>query len=144
MRKMELEKSNQIVSKDYDYEPAKVMEEKMKEELKLEKPHQNALYKILKYNPIDPLNDLYRDIIERLNLTELEKKLQWRAANIWVKLALRTFWNFKAEYPKKNIKRGIVTASITNIIIMAVRNFAKKRVTPPQPVRSNPSLPLWS
>jgi 1-acyl-sn-glycerol-3-phosphate acyltransferase len=103
MRKMELEKSDQIVSKDYDYEPAKVMEEKMKEDLKLEKTHQNVLYKILKYNPIDPLNDLYRDIIERLNLTELEKKLQWRAANIWVKLALRTFWNFKAEYPKKNI-----------------------------------------
>lgn len=100
---MQTEKSNQIVSKDYDYEPAKIMEKKLKEDLKLEKPHQNALYKILKYNPIDPLNDLYRDIIERLNLTDLEKRLQWRAANIWVKQACRMLWNFKAEYPKKNI-----------------------------------------
>ncbi|MFX1353873.1 MAG: lysophospholipid acyltransferase family protein, partial [Promethearchaeota archaeon] len=100
---MQTEKSDQIVSKDYDYEPAKKMEEKLKEDLKLEKPHQNAIYKVLKYNPIDPLNDLYRDIIERLNLTDLEKKLQWRAANIWVKLACRVLWNFKAEYPMKNI-----------------------------------------
>lgn len=100
---MQTEKSNQIISKDYDYEPAKVMEQKLKEDLKLEKPHQNALYKVLKYNPIDPLNDLYRNIIERLNLTDLEKRLEWRAANIWVKLAARVLWNFKAEYPKKNI-----------------------------------------
>jgi len=100
---MQTEKPNQIISKDYDYEPAKLMEEKLKEDLKLEKPHQNALYKILKYNPIDPLNDLYREIINRLNLTDLEKKLQWRAANIWVKLVCRMLWNFKAEYPMKNI-----------------------------------------
>jgi 1-acyl-sn-glycerol-3-phosphate acyltransferase len=104
---MELEKqtqkSGQVVSKDYDYEPLKEMEDKLKGDLKLEKTHQNLLYKILKYNPIDPINDIYRDIIERLNLTHLEKKLQWWAAYIYVKLACRMFWNFKAEYPKKNL-----------------------------------------
>lgn len=100
---MELEKSDHITSKDYDYEGRKVIDEKLQEELKLEKPHQNALYKILKYNPIDPLNDLYRDIIDRLNLNELESKLQWWAAIIWVKQAVRMLWNFKAEYPTRNM-----------------------------------------
>jgi len=100
---MELEKSDHITSRDYDYEGRKVIDEKLQEELKLEKPHQNALYKVLKYNPIDPLNDLYRNIIDRLNLNELESKLQWWAATIWVKQAVRMLWNFKAEYPTRNM-----------------------------------------
>jgi len=55
----------------------KNIEEKMQEELKYEKRHQDWTYKILKYNPIDPLNDLYRYIIKRLDLKQIEGRLQW-------------------------------------------------------------------
>lgn len=81
----------------------KNIEEKMQEELKYEKRHQDWTYKIMKYNPIDPLNDLYRYIIKRLDLKQIEGRLQWWAAYIYVKWAARTFWNFKSEYPKGNI-----------------------------------------
>jgi hypothetical protein len=37
-------------------------------------------YKLLKFNPIDPLNDLYRYIIKRLDLKQIEGRLQWWAA----------------------------------------------------------------
>ncbi|MFW9785299.1 MAG: lysophospholipid acyltransferase family protein [Candidatus Heimdallarchaeota archaeon] len=81
----------------------KSIEEKMQEELKYEKRHQDWTYKILKFNPIDPLNDLYRYIIKRLELKQIEGRLQWWAAYIYIKWAVRTFWNFKAEYPKGNM-----------------------------------------
>ncbi|MFX1476959.1 MAG: lysophospholipid acyltransferase family protein, partial [Promethearchaeota archaeon] len=101
---MELEKTEK---KGYqiaeEIERKKSTEEKMQEELKYEKQHQDWTYKIMKYNPIDPLNDLYRYIIKRLDIKQLEGRLQWWAAYIYIKWAVRTFWNFKAEYPKGNM-----------------------------------------
>jgi 1-acyl-sn-glycerol-3-phosphate acyltransferase len=96
-----VEKKGMDIARDIDLK--KSIEEKMQEELKYEKRHQDWTYKILKYNPIDPLNDLYRYIIKRLDLKQIEGRLQWWAAYIYVKWAARTFWNFKAEYPKGNI-----------------------------------------
>ncbi len=86
-----------------EMELKKAIEDKMQEELKYEKRHQDWTYKILKFNPIDPLNDLYRYIIKRLDLKQIEGRLQWWAAYIYIKWAARTFWNFKAEYPKGNM-----------------------------------------
>jgi hypothetical protein len=77
----ELEK---IEKKGYEIaqeiESKRAMEEKMQEELRYEKRHQNWTYKLLKFNPIDPLNDLYRYIIKRLDLKQIEGRLQWWAA----------------------------------------------------------------
>lgn len=86
-----------------EMERSKSTEEKMQEELKYEKRHQDWTYKIMKLNPIDPLNDLYRYIIKRLDLKKIEGRLQWWGAYIYIKWAARTFWNFKAEYPKGNM-----------------------------------------
>jgi 1-acyl-sn-glycerol-3-phosphate acyltransferase len=86
-----------------EMESKRSMEEKMKEELKYEKRHQDWTYKLMKFNPIDPLNDLYRYIIKRLDLKKIEGRLQWWAAYIYIKWAVRTFWNFKTEYPRGNM-----------------------------------------
>ena len=98
---MELEK---VEKKGYqiaeEMERGKSTEERMQEELKYEKRHQDWTYKIMKFNPIDPLNDLYRYIIKRLDLKQIEGRVQWWGAYIYIKWAARTFWNFKAEYPK--------------------------------------------
>ena len=78
---MELEKPNK---KGYeiaeDMEGRKSTEEKMQGELKYEKRHQDWTYKLMKYNPIDPLNDLYRYIIKRLDIKQIEGRLQWWGA----------------------------------------------------------------
>lgn len=101
---MELEK---LEKKGYEIaaemERKKSTEERLQEELKYEKRHQDWTYKLMKYNPIDPLNDLYRYVIKRMDLKPIEGRLQWWAAYIYIKWAARTFWNFKAEYPKGNI-----------------------------------------
>jgi len=86
-----------------EIERQKSTEEKMQEELKYEKRHQDWTYKLMKFNPIDPLNDLYRYIIKIMDLKPIEGRLQWWAAYIYIKWAVRTFWNFKTEYPKGNI-----------------------------------------
>ncbi len=98
---MQLEKKGYQIAEEI--ERKKSTEHKMQEELKYQKRHQDWTYKILKFNPIDPLNDLYRYIIKRLDLKKIEGRLQWWAAYIYVKQAARMFWNFKAEYPKGNI-----------------------------------------
>jgi len=78
---MELEKPNKK-----GYEIAEEMEsgisteEKLQRELKYEKRHQDWTYKLLKFNPIDPLNDLYRYIIKRLDIKQIEGRLQWWGA----------------------------------------------------------------
>ncbi|MFX1304310.1 MAG: 1-acyl-sn-glycerol-3-phosphate acyltransferase [Promethearchaeota archaeon] len=101
---MELEKiEKKGVETARELDLKKNIEEKMQEELKYEKRHQDWTYKIMKFNPIDPLNDLYRYIIKRLDLKPIEGRLQWWAAYIYIKWAVRTFWNFKAEYPKGNM-----------------------------------------
>ena len=99
---MQLEKSELATSKDYDYEGISRVKTEELEELKWEKKHEDILYKILKYNPIDAINDVYHDIIDKLNLTDLEQRLQWWAAYIYVKFVLRALWNFKVKYPKRN------------------------------------------
>lgn len=96
-----LEKKGVEIAQELDLK--KHIEEKMQEDLKYEKRHQDWLYKLMKFNPIDPLNDLYRYIIKRLDLKKIEGRLQWWLAYIYIKWAVRTFWNFKAEYPKGNM-----------------------------------------
>lgn len=68
-----------------------------KTDLEYSKRHEKAVYKILKYNPIDPLNNLYRWILNQFNFLEKEGKLQWWAAYIYVKEICRRFWDFKVE-----------------------------------------------
>ncbi len=78
---MELEKiEKKGVDTARELDLKKSIEEKMHEELKYEKRHQDWTYKIMKFNPIDPLNDLYRYIIKRLDLKPIEGRLQWWAA----------------------------------------------------------------
>ncbi|KKK45563.1 MAG: hypothetical protein Lokiarch_08790 [Candidatus Lokiarchaeum sp. GC14_75] len=78
---MELEKPNK---KGYEIaeemERRRSLEEKMQKELKYDKQHQDWTYKFLKYNPIDPLNDVWRYIIKRLGLKKIEGRLQWWGA----------------------------------------------------------------
>ena len=98
---MQLEKKGYQIAEEL--ERKKSTEQKMQEEIKYQKRHQDWTYKILKFNPIDPLNDLYRYIIKRLDLKKIEGRLQWWAAYIYIKQAARMFWNFRAEYPKGNM-----------------------------------------
>jgi hypothetical protein len=63
-----------------EMEGKKSTEEKMQGELKYEKRHQDWTYKLMKFNPIDPLNDLYRYIIKRLDIKQIEGRLQWWGA----------------------------------------------------------------
>ena len=76
---MELDKKNYPVSEKLRRNSSSVDEE-LEEVDFSEKRHQNWTYQILKYNPIDPLNDLWRYIIKRLDLEDIEGKLQWWAA----------------------------------------------------------------
>ena len=57
----------------------------------------------MKMNPIDPLNEKYREFIENRDIEKIEGRLQWWGAYIYVKLVCRLLWNFKAEYPNKNM-----------------------------------------
>ena len=98
---MELDKKGYQIAEDMEFK--KSTEEKMQKELKYDKSHQKWTYKILKYNPIDPLNDVWRYIIKRLDLKKIEGRLQWHIAYIYIKFFARTLWNFKAIYPKGNM-----------------------------------------
>jgi 1-acyl-sn-glycerol-3-phosphate acyltransferase len=98
---MDLEKRNYDAYEEIDHE--KLLEEKMKTDLEYEKGHEKLLYKLTKLNPIDPLNDKYREFIKAIDFEKEEGRLQWWAAYFYVKLACRLLWNFKAEYPNKNM-----------------------------------------
>jgi len=98
---MELDKKGYQIAEDMEFK--KSTEEKMQKELKYDKSHQKLTYKILKYNPIDPLNDVWRYIIKRLDLKKIEGRLQWWSAYVYIKFFARTLWNFKAIYPKGNM-----------------------------------------
>lgn len=63
-----------------EMERRKSTEEKLQKGLKYEKQHQDWTYKLMKFNPIDPLNDLYRFIVKRLDLKQIEGRLQWWSA----------------------------------------------------------------
>ncbi|MBY9006031.1 MAG: 1-acyl-sn-glycerol-3-phosphate acyltransferase [Candidatus Lokiarchaeota archaeon] len=66
--------------------------------IKWKKPNIKFLYNLLKYNPIDPLNDFYHKIIEHFGLVEKEQRVQWWLANIWVKQAVRILWRYESVY----------------------------------------------
>ncbi len=74
-----------------------------KGELVYTKRHQSLAYKILKYNPIDPLNDLYHWIVDKMHFSKEEGELQWWAAYIYVKFVTRTLWNFKVDNVYKTL-----------------------------------------
>ncbi|MFX1337556.1 MAG: lysophospholipid acyltransferase family protein [Promethearchaeota archaeon] len=102
---MELEKSDikptkkeKIGKEQVDYD---VVEQEL--ELKYEKTSHDAMYKVLKYNPIDWLNDKYRKFIDMHQLTEIEGQLQWWAAYIYVKEILRLLFDHKVENPYKTL-----------------------------------------
>ena len=98
---MDLEKRNYDTYEEMDHE--KLLEEKMKTDLEYEKGHETFLYKLTKLNPIDPINEKYREFIKSLDVEKEEGRLQWWAAYFYVKLVCRLLWNFKAEYPNKNM-----------------------------------------
>jgi len=78
--------------------PEEEIQEEEKELVYTKKSH-NKIYKFLKLNPIDPINDYIHNILEKMELTEKSFDFQWMLAYIWVKFAMRTFWNYKAEGP---------------------------------------------
>ncbi|MHA1149488.1 MAG: lysophospholipid acyltransferase family protein [Promethearchaeota archaeon] len=71
------------------------------EEQLFQKRHHNFLYKLLKWNPFDATNDLWRKLLEHLNLIEQHDELQWWAAYIWVKESMRRLWDYSVEYQDK-------------------------------------------
>ncbi|MGQ4873368.1 MAG: 1-acyl-sn-glycerol-3-phosphate acyltransferase [Promethearchaeia archaeon] len=75
----------------------------IQEEQLFKKPHENFLYKLLKWNIFDTANDLWRNLLDKLNLLEKHDELQWWAAFIWAKEAMRKFWNLKVEYQDKRL-----------------------------------------
>ncbi|MBY9004905.1 MAG: 1-acyl-sn-glycerol-3-phosphate acyltransferase [Candidatus Lokiarchaeota archaeon] len=112
---MVLEKKNYDAYEEEEVDYEKLLEDKMKNDLEYEKQHENFLYKLLKNNPIDAMNEKYREFIKNRDIEKVEGRLQWWAAYIYVKLVCRLLWNFKAEYPNKNMfpeyGPGIVVAN---------------------------------
>ncbi|TFG18172.1 MAG: 1-acyl-sn-glycerol-3-phosphate acyltransferase [Promethearchaeota archaeon] len=101
---VELEKQDYEAYESYEeVDHERLLEEKMKEDLHYEKGHEDFLYKILKYNPIDFLNEQYREVVRRLDIEFTEQRLQWWFATFYVKLLGRVMWNFKFYYPKGNM-----------------------------------------
>ncbi len=84
-------------------------------DLVYEKRHQSAMYKFLKYNPIDPLNDLYRALIDHWDFNEQEGRLQWWLAYFYVKLTMRVMWRYKVEsvdgYLFPEYQQGIIISN---------------------------------
>jgi 1-acyl-sn-glycerol-3-phosphate acyltransferase len=101
---VELDKRDYEAYESYEeVDHERLLEEKLKEDLQFEKGHENFLYKLLKHNPIDFLNDQYREVIRRLDVEFTEQRLQWWFATFWVKALGRIAWNFKFYYPKGNM-----------------------------------------
>lgn len=74
-----------------------------KGELVYTKTHQSAAYKILKYNPIDPINDLWHSFVDKMHWSEEESELQWWIAYIYIRFTMRTLWNYKVDRVYKTI-----------------------------------------
>lgn len=91
------------VVKDKDKEQKESAEDLEKEDLEFQKKHTNLLYKLMKYNPFDPLNDLVRSILDKFNLLDKFGHLQWWAAYIWVRESMRKLWNFKYDWVDGNL-----------------------------------------
>ena len=75
MQKSDYELAEEKEKANYD-----IVEKEM--EIKYEKRHQDILYKILKYNPIDWLNNQYRKFIDIHHFNDIEGELQWWMAYI--------------------------------------------------------------
>ena len=90
------------------------IEEKDKE-IAYEKPHEKLLYKILKHNPIDYINDIIRSILDKLTIQEESDEFNWWIAyGIWCKAGMRLFWNYRAEGPISPEHGGAVIVSNHN------------------------------
>ncbi|MFX0069921.1 MAG: lysophospholipid acyltransferase family protein [Candidatus Hermodarchaeota archaeon] len=100
---MVIEKPEYETREDIKKEKVSYDEVEQRLELKYDKKHQDIMYKILKYNPIDWLNDKYRNFIDMHDLADIEGKLQWWAAYIYIKEVMRRFFGYRVEYPYKNL-----------------------------------------
>ena len=91
------------------------IEEKELEELPYKKKAYNWIYKLLKLNPIDPINDFIRSILKKLTIQEEADELNWWFAyGTWCKAAMRAFWNYRAEGPISPEHGGAVIVSNHN------------------------------
>lgn len=100
---MELEKSDFKPTKKEDKEQVDYNLVEQELELKYEKKSHDTMYKILKYNPIDWLNDKYRKFLDMHQLSEIEGQLQWWVGYIYVKEILRRLFNHRVENPYKTL-----------------------------------------
>ncbi len=83
--------------KRLDAKGSVVAQEENSEELQYSKEHEQVLYKILKYNPFDPINDWIRKIQDKLNLQEKADWLNWWGAFVWCRASMRALWRFRIE-----------------------------------------------
>ncbi|MFW9899012.1 MAG: lysophospholipid acyltransferase family protein [Candidatus Thorarchaeota archaeon] len=91
------------------------IEAKEPEELLYKKKTHNWIYKILKLNPIDPINNFIRSILDKLTIQEEADEFQWWIAyGIWCKAAMRLFWNYRVEGPISPEHGGAVIVSNHN------------------------------
>ena len=100
---MELEKSDVKPIKKEDKEQVDYNLVEQELELKYEKKSHDTMYKILKYNPIDWLNDKYRKFLDMHQLSEIESHLQWWVGYIYCKEILRRLFNHRIENPYKTL-----------------------------------------
>jgi len=96
-----LEKTDYESAEEKEKENYDIVEKEL--DLKYEARHQNLLYKILKYNPIDLINNQYRKFIDIHHLNEIEGPLQWWLAYVYVKEVLRRVFNHRIENPYKTL-----------------------------------------
>jgi 1-acyl-sn-glycerol-3-phosphate acyltransferase len=84
-------------------------------ELVYKKRHQNWLYKLLKLNPIDPINNIIRSILDKLTIQEEADELNWWFAyGTWAKSSMRAIWNYRVEGPIAPEHGGAVIVSNHN------------------------------
>ena len=110
--------------KEIKKEKVKLEIEEKDTDLLYEKPHEKFLYKILKYNPIDYINNILRSIFNKFTIQDEVDQFQWWIAyGIWCKAATRLFWNYRAEGPIAPEHGGAVIVSNHNSGIgMLMRN----------------------
>ncbi len=109
--KIDLKESEKQIKK----EKVKFEIEEKDKELEYEKPHEKALYKILKHNPIDYINNILRSICEKFTIQDEVDEFQWWLAYaFWCKSAMRLFWNYRVEGPIPPEHGGAVIVSNHN------------------------------
>ncbi|MFX1310681.1 MAG: 1-acyl-sn-glycerol-3-phosphate acyltransferase, partial [Promethearchaeota archaeon] len=96
-------------------EKRKIEKEEVEEKPLYEKTHEKLLYKILKLNPIDPINNFIRSILKKFTIQEEADQLQWWIAyGIWCKTVMRLFWNYRTEGPVAPEHGGAIVVSNHN------------------------------